>query len=117
MPLLLRETLRLLRPGGWALHSIDTQDHLSHYDETVSKKLYLTFSERTWANFFENKVQYINRLQREWMALFKEAGFELVEENSWHVDISRLKVASRYTNMDRHDLDCGVLRALFRKPV
>ncbi len=104
MPLLLRETLRLLRPGGWALHSIDTQDHLSHYDETVSKKLYLTFSERTWANFFENKVQYINRLQREWMALFKEAGFELVEENSWHVDISRLN-------------ECGVLRALFRKPV
>ncbi len=38
VPLLIRETMRILRPGGWALHSIDTSDHLAHYDSSVSKK-------------------------------------------------------------------------------
>jgi len=117
VPLLLKETLRVLKPGGWALHSIDIEDHLSHYDRKTSKKMYLAFSERTWTHLFENKVQYINRLQRgEWLELFKTAGFELVDEDSWNVDLGRLRVARRYANMDRHDLECAVLRVLFRKP-
>jgi hypothetical protein len=41
----------------------------------------------------------------------------LVDEDSWNVDIGRLRVARRYANMDRHDLECAVLRVLFRKPV
>jgi SAM-dependent methyltransferase len=47
VPPLITETYRLLKPGGWASHSIDTSDHLAHYDTGVSKKMYLTFSERT----------------------------------------------------------------------
>ena len=118
VPLLLEETLRVLKPGGWALHSIDIEDHLSHYDRKASKKLYLAISEPTWTHLFENKVQYINRLQRgEWLALFKATGFELVDEDSWNVDIGQLKVARRYADMDRRDLECAVLRVLFRKPV
>ena len=101
----------------WYGISIDIEDHLSHYDRKTSKKMYLTFSERTWTHLFENKVQYINRLQRgEWLELFKTAGFELVDEDSWNVDLGRLRVARRYANMDRHDLECAVLRVLFRKP-
>jgi len=118
VPLLLKETLRVLKPGGWALHSIDIEDHLAHYDRKVSKKMYLAFSERTWTHLFENKVQYINRLQRgEWLALFNAAGFTLVEEDSWTVDIGQLKVAKRYANMNKRDLECAVLRVLFQKPV
>lgn len=116
VPVLLRETLRVLKPGGWALHSIDTQDHLSHYDSTVSKKMYLTFSEPTWRYLFENKVQYINRLQRgEWLELFKSGGFELVDEDSWQVKIGQLKLAERYAHMDTRDLECGVLRVLLKR--
>ena len=115
-PLLLKETARILKPGGWALHSIDLEDHLSHYDGTVSKKLYLTHSERSWRLLFENKIQYINRLQRsEWLAIFKGAGFELIDEDSWNVDISALRLSPRYENMDRRDLECGVLRVLLKK--
>jgi len=117
VPHLLRETFRVLKPGGWAMHSIDTQDHLSHYDGTVSKKKYLSFSEREWSYLFENKVQYINRLQRgEWVELFKAAGFELVDEDSWRVELGQLKLAKRYEHMARGDLECSVLRVLFRKP-
>jgi len=117
VPMLLAETARILKPGGWALHSIDLEDHLSHYDGTVSKKLYLEHSERSWRLLYENKIQYINRLQRsEWLSLFKAAGLELADEDSWNVDISSLKLSPRYATMDRCDLECGVLRVLLKKP-
>jgi predicted SAM-dependent methyltransferase len=117
VPALLTETQRILKPGGWALHSIDTQDHLSYYDATVSRKMYLTFSDRTWRNVFENKVQYINRLQRsEWLDLFKASGFELIEEDSWYKDLGQLRLAERFANMDRRDLECTGPRLLYQKP-
>lgn len=116
VPSLLCETHRALKPGGWSLHSIDTQDHLSYYDARVSRKMYLTFSDRTWRNLFENKVQYINRLQRsEWLDLFKAAGLEFIEEDSWYTDLGRLKLSERFANMDRRDLECTGPRFLHKK--
>jgi SAM-dependent methyltransferase len=117
LPLLANEMFRVLKPGGWAMHSIDIQDHLSYYDRTVSKKEYLMFSEPMWKYFFQNRVQYINRVQRnEWLELFRAAGFELVDEDGWRVNIPA-KVAKRYAKMDRRDLECGGLKVLFKKPV
>jgi SAM-dependent methyltransferase len=117
LPTLARETYRILKPGGWAVHSIDTSDHLSHYDSSVSKKKYVSFSETTWRLLCNNEVQYINRVQRgEWLDLFKTGGFELVEEELREVDISHLKIASRFANMDRRDLATTVVRLTLRKP-
>jgi SAM-dependent methyltransferase len=111
LPTLIRETERILKPRGWAVHSIDTADHLEHYDRTVSSKMYLSFSEETWARLFENEVQYINRMQRgEWLELFKANGFELIEEESRRIDISSLSLADRYLHMDKRDLECTFLR-------
>jgi SAM-dependent methyltransferase len=116
LPTLLGEMRRVLKPGGWAVHSIDTADHLEHYDRTVSPKMYLSFSERTWRLLCDNEVQYINRVQRgEWLALFKSNGFELIEEDARRVDISQLKLAARYMNMDKGDLACTVLKLAWKK--
>jgi SAM-dependent methyltransferase len=112
------ETQRILKPGGWAVHSIDTADHLEHYDRTVSPKLYLSLSELTWKCLCENRVQYINRVQRgEWLELFKLNGFELIEEEVRRVDISRLRLAERYVHMSKGDLECTVLKLALQKPV
>jgi SAM-dependent methyltransferase len=117
LPLLLGETRRVLRPRGWAVHSIDTADHLEHYDRTVSPKMYLSFSEETWRRLCENEVQYINRMQRgEWLDLFKANGFELIEEEARRVDIGKLNLAERYVHMDKGDLECTVLRLALRRP-
>jgi SAM-dependent methyltransferase len=117
VPELMKQTLRILSPGGIAMHSIDTSDHLSHYDEGVSKKFYLRFSEPAWRLLFENRLQYINRLQRgEWLGLFEAAGFELIDEDSRKVDINRLPIADRYSHLDGQDLACTVLRLAMRKP-
>lgn len=116
VPALLSGTFQILRPGGWAVHSIDIQDHLSYYDPSASKKNYLAFSERTWKSLFENQVQYINRIQRhEWVQLFEEAGFEIVNEETWPVAVPE-KVADLYAGLDRKDLECGGLRLLLKKP-
>ncbi len=115
---LIGEMRRILKPGGWAVHSIDTADHLEHYDRKVSPKLYLSFSEETWQRLFENEVQYINRMQRgEWLDLFKANGFILIEEETRRVDISRLTLANRYKDMEKADLECTVLKLALRKRV
>ena len=63
------------------------------------------------------KFRYINRVQRgEWLALFREKGFELVEEEARRIDISGLKLADRYANIERSDLECTVLKLVLRKP-
>lgn len=115
LPTLIKETRRVLRPGGWAVHSIDTADHLEHYDRTVSPKLYLGFSEATWKLLCDNEVQYINRMQRgEWLRLFQESGFEVIEEEARRVEIGGIKIAPRFAGMDRGDLECTVLRLALR---
>lgn len=115
LPMLIGETRRILKPGGWAVHSIDTSDHLSHYDKKVSRKMYLSFSDGTWRRLFENEVQYINRVQREdWLELCRSKGFELVEEEGQYIDITRLKLAETYLHMQKRDLECTVLRLTLR---
>ncbi len=115
IPNLLAGLRRVLKPGGWAVHSIDTSDHLSHYDASVNKKYYLGYSETRWKVLCENVVQYINRVQRgEWLEYFQQSGLELVEEDSRRVDISAVKIAERYRSMDLDDLACTVLRVVLR---
>ena len=117
LPTLIGETRRILKPGGWTVHSIDTADHLEHYDRSVSPKKYLSFSEKTWTRIFENEVQYINRMQRgEWLELFKANGFDVVEEETRRVDISNIRLAKRYAHMHKEDLECTVLKVALRKP-
>jgi SAM-dependent methyltransferase len=116
LPTAIRETWRIIKPDGWALHSIDTSDHLSHYDQGESKKKYLGCPEGTWKIWFENEVQYINRLQRgEWHSLFQSSGFSVIDEDVRRVDITSIKLAPRYQRMSAQDLDCTVVRLALRK--
>ncbi len=116
IPKFVAEMYRVLKRNGWAVHSIDTSDHLSHYDTAVSRKRYLAYPEWLWKAVFENEVQYINRVQRsEWLALFQKERFKSVEEDCREIDISNLKLSERYAKLDHQDLACSVLRLTFRK--
>jgi spore maturation protein CgeB len=107
---------RLLKSGGYSIHKIDPSDHLYYYDTSVSQKNYLRYSDRVWKRYFENHVQYINRIQRsEWLDLFHKAGFELVEEESVTADIGLSKIDKDYQDLDIQDLQCVTLTIIHRK--
>jgi hypothetical protein len=106
---------KLLVPGGFAMHSINIADHLAHYDSTASPKQYLGFSETVWKRFFENDVQYINRVQRsEWLKIFDSAGLILRDETGSYADLAGLKINKRYIGIETRDLQCTNLRVLLQ---
>lgn len=115
---LLGDMHRILRPGGCAIHQIGIDDHLAHYDRKASKKQYLKYSDRTWQTFFENDVQYINRLQAsEWQKLFADAGLTLIDRIAEVADIDSLHVHSRFGHLPREDHSCTILTLVYRKPL
>jgi hypothetical protein len=97
----------LLVSGGMGSHSITILDHLAIYDRSASPKQYLTFSEAQWKFWCDNKLQYINRIQRsEWVRMFANAGFSLLEERVARVDVSGLRIHPQYQGLSREDIEC-----------
>ncbi len=112
----IQESSRLLKPGGYSMHSICLQDHLYQYDERVSPKQYLSFSDAAWKRWFENEVQYINRVQRsQWIKLFEHAHLELVEEEQSSMDLTGLKIDAGYQHLSQRDLASANIKFLHRK--
>lgn len=106
----------LLKPGGYSVHSINIRDHLFAYDNSVSIKQYLAYSDQSWKTWFENRIQYINRIQRsEWLAIFKNVGLKLVQEEVENVSLSNIAVGKRFQKYDFADLSCGNLKVVHRK--
>ncbi len=118
VPEYIRQTSRVLKPGGYAVHSINTADHLHLYDMVTSPKNYLRYSDRSWKLLFENELQYINRLQRcEWMQIFEDAGFHCIEEFGSKCDVGGLKIHAQFQSMDRVSLETTSWYAVYQKPV
>ncbi len=109
---------RLLKPGGYSIHTINVSDHLSGYDKSVSKKNYLRYSDQVWQYFIENEVQYFNRVQAsEWLALFETSRLKLIDKKLSFRDLGSLKINKKYSNLDRQDLECVEIQMLHRKPL
>jgi predicted SAM-dependent methyltransferase len=117
LPEFIQDFYRLLKPGGYSIHQIDLGDHLSYYDGKTSLKNYLRYSDSVWKRYFENDVQYFNRVQRgQWLALYRDAGLELVEEEPIYVDIGPISIDTRFASLDQQDLQCRTLRVVHRRP-
>lgn len=115
---LIEGTRRVLRPGGHSLHNIDLSDHLVSLVgiRDMSPKNYLRYSDRTWRRRFENRVQYINRLQRpEWLELFRRAGLEPVAEEVCTAALQPDAVSDRFHGLDAEDLACTRLIVLHER--
>jgi hypothetical protein len=111
------EIYRLLVPGGFSIHQIGIDDHLSHYDPTCSPKQYLRYSDRTWKLLFENSVQYINRLQMsDWLKAFCATGFLVRETLPIYANLSGLRINPLYDGYEEGDLACRNLTLVLQKP-
>jgi hypothetical protein len=107
---ILKECHRLLRDDGVMSCQIDYQDHYSYFDRNISVYNFLQYSDRAW-RLFSPSLQYQNRLRhRDYVELFDQAGFEVLEErrhDGTHSDcrvIERLPVNQRFKNYSRSEL-------------
>jgi ubiquinone/menaquinone biosynthesis C-methylase UbiE len=118
-PQLIQDFYRVLKPGGVSIHLIDIGDHLVYFAglHNLSKKNYVRYSDKTWHRYFENKVQYINRIQRSrWLDFYRQAGLELMAEETHLCDIATINVAGMYNHLEKQDLACKTLVVVHRKP-
>lgn len=117
LPQFVRDFYRVLKPNGHCIHQIDIADHFAYFAPGAPRKNYYKYSDKMWNRYFENKVQYFNRVQRpEWSALFEEAGLQVVEENILSEKIDSIKIDEQYRGLSREDLECMTIRVMYRKP-
>lgn len=80
---ILRAMRDSLRPGGLMSHGIDNTDHRAHHDPRLTDFDFLRYSDRVWPMLCINPQDYTNRLRHsDYIVLFKDAGLEIVEENT-----------------------------------
>lgn len=110
-------TFRVLRPGGHSAHLIDLGDHIAYYDPAIrSLKNYLRYSDPTWRLFFENDVQYFNRVQpAEWLSAFADAGFELIDQHRNTIDLTDVTIAEPFRGCTAQDLATSTMNVVHRK--
>ena len=79
---IMRESRRILRPGGLAIHSANCGDHYAYFDKSITPINYLTFSERQWKRW-NNELLYQNRLRpSDFLHLAEEAGLRVILDKS-----------------------------------
>jgi SAM-dependent methyltransferase len=113
LPQLLSDLRKILKPNGYSIHSINLRDHLSSYDRSISCKQYLRYSDSHWSRWFENDVQYINRIQKtEWIKLFDNAGFIMLDEECEKVNLPLNQVSDKYLPLGKSNLETTWLKCV-----
>ena len=103
--------------GGISIHQIGIDDHLRLYDTKESAKNYLRYSTKTWKRWFENGVQYHNRLQKaDYEQKFRDVGFELLDEWAERCSIDGLPINNEWDRYTEDDLRTTILTLVLRKP-
>ena len=118
LPATISDIYRVLKPGGISIHQIGLDDHLSHYAPGMPSKNYLRYSDRTWKLFFENKVQYFNRIQlAEFLTLFQQGGFELesCQTKDDSALLTQISIHDQFRHHSTHDLQATRAFIVHRK--
>ncbi len=113
----------LLKPGGYACHTIDNSDHWAHRDSSLSRVNFLRFSDRTfdWLCRF-NPLDYMNRLRhRDYLRMLEETGYEI----EWHevevcpqalATLPHLPLSERFRGIEPEELAALDSYVLARRP-
>jgi hypothetical protein len=92
---ILRERHRLIRHGGGMSMLIDYSDHWSHFDHSITEYNFLQFTESRWRHL-NPALNYQSRLRHsDSLALFEDAGFELVRVTTNGNDEAGLRALDR----------------------
>ena len=118
---LLAQMRRILPPGGVASHIVDHRDHFWHFDKSIHCFHHLTFSERRWNALARGRHLYRNRLlERDYIRLFQESGFEVLaavhdlhRRDTEGVDPGTLW--GRFAGLEPEDLEAAVTHFVVRR--
>lgn len=107
---ILKESLRLLTPGGLLCHFIDNSDHWEHVDPKISRVNFLQFSDRAFSLTHLNGLHYQNRLRHsQYLEILQSCGFEVLRAEK-RVDagsveaLKHLSLAPRFQQFPVEDL-------------
>jgi len=118
---MMRESARVLRHGGLAVHSVNCGDHYAYFDKNITFINYLTFSERDW-QFWNNKLLFQNRMRPvDFLKLAEMAGLEIslakFKPRQALLDaLPSLKIAPEFQNYPREQLCSTSIDFVARKP-
>jgi SAM-dependent methyltransferase len=111
---LVSDLRRVLRPNGVCAAQIVQEDHLRIYDRSVHPKNYLRYSDLQWNALFNNRVQYINRLQHSDYLKMLSRDFDILADEVVARSEIPFRVADRFSSYSQHDLGAGVTRIAAR---
>ena len=108
---ILRELGRLLTPNGIMSHYIDMTDMYANSDAEITAFNFLQFTEKTWERFFNNEIQYQNRLRlSDFKKVHEKLGLQITYEN--HIrgvlkELRSVQLAPSFQSYDEEDLLVG----------
>jgi SAM-dependent methyltransferase len=118
---LMHESVRILRPGGLALHNVACNDHYAHMDRRISFVNYLQFSESQW-RWWNNSLQYQNRLRApEFLEMAAKAGLNVIYKQTavrpgTFDALAKFEVAPEFQRFAPEDLAVTSVDFIARKP-
>lgn len=119
---ILKECLRVLKPGGLVCHFVDNSDHWEHGDKRISRVNFLRFSDGMFRLTHLNSLNYQNRLRHsEYVDMLRRCGFEILRDER-NVDtgareaLKTLSLAPRFRKFPPEDLAAMDSYLLARKP-
>jgi SAM-dependent methyltransferase len=119
---ILRESYRILAPGGIAIHTVNCMDHFASFDQSISIYNFLQFSEAEWRKY-NSLIHFQNRMRhREYVELFAEVGFEVLEQNlhlpsdAELAQLKAMRVAACFSRFSVAELSIRGAWHVLRKP-
>jgi len=118
---LMKESFRILKPGGLAMHNVGCNDHYAFFDKSISFVNFLQYDEREW-KLWNNPIQYQNRLRApEFVELAAGEGFEVIRKKL-HVRpgtleaLASLRISPRFDRFSEDELAATTVDFIVRKP-
>jgi SAM-dependent methyltransferase len=117
---IMKESVRILRPGGIAIHGVNCGDHYAYFDRSISPINYLSYSERHWA-LWNNGLQYQNRLRpQDLLQIAETSGLEIILKKQQAkpqllAKLKGMKIAPEFRKYSDEELACTSLDFVARK--